>query len=209
MPALTSPPYTPDLPQKPPAGCVALSLLPLTMKTYSLRYLIAALLLALAVPSAMAQWMWIDQNKVRHASDRPPPPDVPEKDILQRPRNLPPPKKTAGAAAAPAQPASPAASAASAAGDTVAEAKPRTDPALEAKRRAAEQERKAAEAAEQERTNAARAENCSRAKNYLQTLESGIRIQRTSPQGEREFLDDAQRAQEAQRAKDAVARDCR
>lgn len=177
------------------------------MKTYSLRYSIAALLIALAAPSAMAQWMWIDQNKVRHASDRPPPPDVPEKDILQRPRNLPPPKKTSAASPAPAE--SPAASAASAAGDTVAEVKPRTDPALEAKRRAAEQEKKAAETAEQERVNASRAENCSRAKNYMQTLESGIRIQRTSPQGEREFLDDAQRAQEMQRAKDAVARDCR
>jgi type IV secretory pathway VirB10-like protein len=178
------------------------------MNTYSLRHLIAAVLIAGVAPSVMAQWMWIDQNKVRHASDRPPPPDVPEKDILQRPRNLPPPK---AAAAAPAQPASAAASsaAASAPGDNVADAKARTDPALEAKRRAAEQEKKAAADAEQQRTNAARAENCSRAKNYLQTLESGIRIQRTSPQGEREFLDDAQRAQEAQRAKDAVARDCR
>jgi hypothetical protein len=181
------------------------------MNTSSLRHSIAAVLIAVAAPSVMAQWMWIDQNKVRHASDRPPPPDIPDKDILQRPRNLPPPK--AAAAAAAAQTASPAASSAasvaSAAGDTVAEAKARTDPALEAKRRAAEQEKKAKEAADQERVNAARAENCSRAKNYLQTLESGIRIQRTSPQGEREFLDDAQRAQESQRAKDAVARDCR
>lgn len=175
------------------------------MNTSSLRRLIAAVLLALVVPSVMAQWMWIDQNKVRHASDRPPPPDIPEKDILQRPRNLPPPKT---AAAPSAQPASPAASAALAPG-AVADAKARSDPQLEARRRAAEQEKKAAEAADQERVNTARAENCARAKNYLQTLESGIRIQRTSPQGEREFLDDAQRAQETQRAKDAVARDCR
>jgi hypothetical protein len=177
------------------------------MNTSSLRHSIAAVLIAVAAPSVMAQWMWIDQNKVRHASDRPPPPDIPDKDILQRPRNLPPPKAAPAAAAQPASPA--ASSAASAVGDTVAEAKARTDPALEAKRRAAEQEKKAKEAADQERVNAARAENCSRAKNYLQTLESGIRIQRTSPQGEREFLDDAQRAQESQRAKDAVARDCR
>jgi hypothetical protein len=178
------------------------------MKNYSL-VLSAALLTAVAAPPANAQWVWTDQNKVRHASDRPPPPEVPEKDIIQRPRNLPPPKAPPAAAA---NVAALPASAASAPSDKVADAQQqqqRSDPALEAKRRAAEQEKKAAADAEQQRINAARAENCGRAKNYLQTLESGIRIQRTSPQGEREFVDDAQRAQETQRAKDAIARDCR
>jgi hypothetical protein len=40
-------------------------------------------------------------------------------------------------------------------------------------------------------------------------MESGMRIARVRPDGEREYLSDAQRASEAQRARDAVASDCR
>ncbi len=161
---------------------------------------LAALTLLLAAPAALAQWVWTDQNKQRHASDRPPPPEVPEKDILQKPRGL---------ANVPAGITTAAASSASAPAAAASDAKPKSDPALEAKRRATEQEKKASEAAEQARANAARAENCSRARNYLQTLESGVRIVHTNPQGERAVLDDPAREQETQRTRDAVTKECR
>ena len=45
---------------------------------------LATLLMALS-PTADAQWRWRDKNGQVNASDRPPPKDVPDKDILSRP----------------------------------------------------------------------------------------------------------------------------
>ena len=52
-------------------------------------------------------------------------------------------------------------------------------------------------------------ENCARAKEYARTVESGQRLTRTNEKGEREFLDDTQRAREAARARQIIASDCR
>ena len=41
------------------------------------------------------------------------------------------------------------------------------------------------------------------------TMESGMRVVRVRPDGEREYLSDEQRAGEAQRARAAMASDCR
>lgn len=159
------------------------------------------LLLPLAAPT-YAQWVWRDQNRQLHASDRPPPPEVPDKDIIQRPPGIP-------ARPAPASAPRPADAASPPAPAVVADAPPRSDPALEARRRAAEQEKKASEADATQKADAARKDSCARARSYMQTLDSGIRIARTNAQGEREILDDAARAQEVQRTKDVIARDCR
>jgi hypothetical protein len=65
---------------------------------------------------------------------------------------------------------------------------------------------KQAEAAEQ---LSAKKENCTLAQNQLRTMESGQRISRTDASGERYFLDDAQIAQEAAKARQAVQQWCK
>lgn len=160
---------------------------------------LAAVLAATAAGPLHAQWKWRDKSGQIHASDLPPPRDIADKDVLQRP-------------AAPVRRASPpaaAASAASAAPGLVPAAAPRVDPELEARRRAAEEQQRQKQAQEEQRVAAARAENCERARAQLRTLDSGIRVARVNDKGEREILDDAQRADEVQRARNVVASDCR
>lgn len=154
---------------------------------------LAALVFALAAPAAHAQWKWRDKSGQVNASDRPPPLEVPEKDILSRPtpdaRRLAP---------------TPAASAA---------VPPRTAPAgdreLEARKRGAEQEQAAKAKAEEERLAAQRAENCRRARSHVAALESGQRIARVNDKGEREILDDRGRADEMRQARAVITSDCR
>ncbi|MBI3156844.1 MAG: DUF4124 domain-containing protein [Burkholderiales bacterium] len=167
-----------------------------------------AIALALAATPAAAQWKWRDRSGQITVSDIPPPRDIPERDILERP----PPPSARPAPAAPAPGAAPAGAAAAgdaapAAGKT-AEA-PRVDPELEARRRAAEQEQSARQRASDEKLAAQRAENCRAARGHLAALESGQRLVRVNDKGEREFLDDRQRASEMQRARDVIASDCR
>ncbi|MCK6433297.1 MAG: DUF4124 domain-containing protein [Burkholderiaceae bacterium] len=156
--------------------------------------LCAALVAALP---AHAQWKWKDSSGQVHISDRPPPADVPDASILQRP------------AAPTVRRAAPAAAAASvAASGPSAASRPRVDSELEARMKKAEQEQKAKAKAEEERVAASRAENCRRARQQLAALESGMRVVRMNDKGEREYLDDAQRAAEVQRARQLIASEC-
>lgn len=162
---------------------------------------IAALsaLLVTAAPDASAQWKWKDAKGQVHISDLPPPRDIPDKDVMQRPA------ETARRAAATA------AVQASAAGASAPApmAKPKVDPEIEARRARQEQEQKAKEKANEEKANSQRAENCQRARQHLATLESGMRIARVNDKGEREILDDKARAEEMQRARQVMASECR
>lgn len=155
--------------------------------------LIAAAVLA-ATPAAQAQWKWKDAQGQVHISDLPPPREVPDKDVLQRPSIKS--KPVASTAAAPASGAS-------------GPDKARVDPELQAKRGRAEQAQKDKARADDERLAAQRAENCQRARQQLATLDSGIRIARVNAEGQREFLDDNARAAEAARAQQIIASDCR
>lgn len=170
-----------------------------------------ALLFGLTLTAAMAahaQYQWIDKDGRRVFSDRPPPADVPAKNLLSQPRvsqsvtgrgaPVVPPADASAAAATPA--ASRPAAAASAAGGV--------DKALEEKKRKAEQAEAEKKKAEDARVAAARAENCKRAMSSKATIDSGIRMARINSKGEREFLDDAQRAEELKRANDIIASDC-
>jgi len=148
--------------------------------------------LALSVP-AQAQWKWRDSRGQIHVSDIPPPRDIPEKDVLQRPD---PAARKAPAAVA----AAPAASAAGKAG---------ADPELEERKRKAEQEQAERKKADDKKAQTARADNCQRAREQLATMDSGMRVVRIRPDGEREYLSDEQRASEAQSARNAIATDCR
>lgn len=158
-----------------------------------LRATALALALAGAATLAQAQWKWRDKSGQVNVSDRPPPMDVAEKDILARPT----PESLRRPAPAPA------ASAASA---------PLRGPLerdMAQRRRAADQEQSAKAKAEEERVAAQRAENCRRARNHMAALESGQRMARVNDKGEREVLDDRGRAEEMRQAREVIASDCK
>jgi hypothetical protein len=159
--------------------------------------LVAALVLALTAPVVHAQWKWRDKTGQVNASDRPPPLDIPEKDILARPAPVPEFRRVLPAAAA------------SAASATEPARAPAGDRELEARRRAAEQEQARKTKAEEERLATQRAENCRRARSHLSAMESGQRIARVNDKGEREVLDDRGRAEEMRQAREVIASDCR
>ena len=52
-------------------------------------------------------------------------------------------------------------------------------------------------------------EGCERTKEYLRTLESGQRIARTNPSGERYYMDDSQVAQEVAKAQQSMKQACK
>jgi hypothetical protein len=138
------------------------------------------------------QWRWRDASGQLHASDLPPPPGIPEKDILERPpvqrRLLPP---------VPASAPAPKGAASGA------------DAELDARRRRAAEQQAEQQRQQQAQDASVRAENCTRARGMLQGLLDGQRMTRVNAQGEREVLDDQQRAAEVQRARAVIASDCR
>ena len=157
--------------------------------------LAAAACLLLSAP-AEAQWKWRDSRGQIHISDIPPPRDVPDKDVLQRPEIV------------ARKPAPPPVAAASAAAVT-APGKAPIDPELEERRKRTEQEQAARSKADEQKSIAIRKENCQRAREQMATLDSGQRIARIRADGEREILDDEARAKEARRAREAIASECR
>jgi len=171
------------------------------MKTSSnplVRTALVALALVLGSGAAFAQgiWKWRDKDGRVQISDRPPPNEVPEKDILQRPNS----------ARVPV--AAPAAS--DAASD--APSPPRVDASLEAKKNKSQAEQLAADKAKKDAEAAKRAqvkaENCQRARNYMQGLDTGLRLSRVNEQGQREFLDDNARAAEVARTRETINANC-
>lgn len=140
----------------------------------------AALLLA-ASPLALAQYMWLDEKGVKQFSDRPPPPNVPEKRILKAPGkpqfNPHAPAEAEAAASAPAAKPAP----------TLAERnadfnKRKTEAAQAEKQAAADAQRKADEAA-----------NCNAARQNQQALDQGLRLSTYDKNGERGYMNDQQR----------------
>jgi hypothetical protein len=145
---------------------------------------------------AAAQWKWKDSRGQVVVSDTPPPRDIPERDVLQKP-NLVVQRSAAQLTPAASAPAA----------ETVAKA--RVDPELEARRKKAEGEQQAKQRADEEKIALQRADNCKRARAYVETLNSGIRVTRLNEKGEQEYIDDAQRAAEMQRARQGIESDCR
>jgi len=161
--------------------------------------LLALLVASLLALPAEAQWKWKDKGGHVQYSDLPPPSGTADQDILMRPSV----RRTTTSAMAPA-------SAASVVAAASAPAPRSADPELEARRKKAEDDAAAKNKAEADRVAKARAENCTRAKQQLATLESGIRlVQANAKTGEREFLDDKQRADQMKTTKDVIASDCR
>jgi hypothetical protein len=70
----------------------------------------------------------------------------------------------------------------------------------------ADAEKKQADAQARAETDAA---DCERARGYLKSLDDGMRMVRTNPDGSRELLDEGQRAAEAQRTREIVEKRCK
>lgn len=159
------------------------------MKTFRL----LALAVACALPAlAAAQWQWVDKDGRKVFSDQAPPASVPDSKIVKRPG--------AGFGGVPETAAAPAAPAPKVSGK---------DKELEEKKKQAEAAEAEKQKAEEEKVAAVRQENCKRFKSAKATLDSGVRIAHTNDKGEREILDDNQRAAEVRRIDDLIARDCR
>ena len=165
--------------------------------------LLVALAASLIALPAAAQWKWRDKGGHVQYSDLPPPPGTADADVLARPSA----SMRRGTPATVAPTAAPA----SAAVATATASSPRAaDPELEAKRKKAEAEVAARNKAEQERVAALKLDNCSRARAQMSTLQSGIRLATTNAKtGEREFMDDKQRADETRRVQEVISNDCK
>jgi Domain of unknown function (DUF4124) len=164
------------------------------MKAARLTLLALTCLLPLA---ASAQWQWLDKDGRKVFSDKAPPPEIAPERILKGPKGhviVPDAKADAAPAAVPVSTALP---------------KPTgSDKALEerkSKAAAAEAEQKKAEEA---KVAAAKAENCNRARANKASYDSGVRMMRVDAKGERQFIDDNQKAEEVKRLNEVIARDC-
>ena len=152
---------------------------------------------------ALAQWQWIDKDGRKVFSDRSPPAEIQEKDILKRPGG------SYRATAIPAGditavPPAPATSSGKAGAPKLSG----KDKELEARKKQTEAEEAARKKAEEDKLAVAKADTCDRAKRYLATLQSGMRLSNTNAKGEREVMDDAKRAEEVKRAQGAADSNC-
>ncbi|SEK30364.1 protein of unknown function [Roseateles sp. YR242] len=160
-------------------------------KSLPLSLLCGLVLLSLA-PVAQAQWKWRDADGRVQYSDRPPPGNVAEKDILGRPS-----ASALRAMNAPAKPASAPASAAAPVAQSASDA---------AARQKAEKERKAADDKARAEMDA---ENCKQAQNQMRLLESGVRIAVKNDKGEREMVDDSARQTQMKQAQTVISVSCK
>ncbi len=151
--------------------------------------------------TAFAQWQWIDNDGHKVFSDRAPPADIVDKNILKRPasRAVAPPSD--GDTEQPTSAGAPVVlpGAAKAVG---------VDKELEARKKQAAEAEAAKRKAEEGRVTKAKVENCARAKQAKASLDSGVRISRTNAAGEREFMDDSAKATELKRIQGIIASDC-
>ena len=80
---------------------------------------------------------------------------------------------------------------------------------LEFRKRLKESQENADKAKKEKEVSAEKQEQCASASRYLRSLESGERIALRDEKGERYFLDDAQRAQEIEKARKAAQENCK
>lgn len=162
-----------------------------------LRKLLLLVLACFWASGAFAQWQWLDKDGRKVFSDRPPPSDVPDKNILKQPH-------------AGSQPRAPAPAASAAAPVTAQAAAPGLgkDKQLEDNKAKAEAAEAAKKKAEEERVAKVRTDNCARARLLKVQLAPGRLVASTNAKGERSFMDDATRESELRRVDDIIASDC-
>lgn len=159
-------------------------------------------LTCLVATSALAQWQWTDKEGRKIFSDRPPPSDILDKDIVKRPhsRTVPVQLAPAPVESSQAAPAKQASNMPQLSG---------VDKDLLEKKKQAEDAEAAKKKAEEEKALKARVENCARAKQAKATFDSGVRVARQNDKGEREVMDEAARATETKRIQTIIDADCR
>jgi len=162
---------------------------------------IGLLALACTLPlAAAAQWQWLDKDGRKVFSDKAPPPDVPADRILKGPK---------GQMIAPQAAASPATPSAEPTPAGAGVPKPLgKDKALEERRKQLASNEADKKKAEDAKYAELRSDNCGRAKQAKAGYESGVRMARVDSKGERQYVDDAQRATEMKRLDEVIARDC-
>jgi len=115
--------------------------------------------------------------------------------------DTPPPGVKTTAISTPAAPAAPA-------GPAKKGAKPPADPEQEFRKRQIEAQKSREKEQQAQQQAEAKQQNCERTREALRVLESGQRIARVDKEGERYYLDEQQTAQETERARQAVQKNC-
>ncbi len=164
----------------------------------------AFVLAAVLAAPAVAQWAWRDETGRLVFSDRPPPANIKAENIVRQPGGA---NRSFSAVAAPV-PAEEENAPGKAEGKQPTGPKTLAEREMESRKRQQERAEAEKKQAEEQANLAAKRENCERTRGYLRALEDGVRIRRTDAQGNAEFLDDAQRAAEIQKARDNIARAC-
>ena len=168
---------------------------------------LVTLILALACPTAQAQWAWQCRDEKGHMvySDAAPPPSVPASRIIRNPNSrmattyeaLPAPasgvKAADPAAAKPSQPASAAAA---------------SNPDEELRKRLADRAKKEQEEAKRAELAQRKQAECERLRNETAYMQEGRRVGTAQPDGSIAYMDDNQRAAAVQRNQAAISATC-
>jgi len=163
---------------------------------------------------AAAQWAWRDESGHTVYSDQPPPAGVKPNDVLHEPTSAP---RVAPSdvpepepVAAPPAADSPTAAAAPASVQNATAPHAPTVAEREADFRKRVKERADAEkkVADAQSESAQKAADCERARGYMKSLDSGMRLVRTNADGTRELLSDEQRNAEVQRTREIIQSRC-
>ena len=162
--------------------------------------------LLLAGPVLAGTWQWRDAAGRMVYSDLPPPPSVPASQILRAPTPASPAEQST---AAPAQAASQPAAAARAPA-AAAPAAPRgwAEREQDFRKRAADREEDERKQREEREQTARAVRACQDARSALRTLESGIRVSTIDAQGERQVIDEDERARRIGAARQEIVRSC-
>lgn len=176
-----------------------------------IRAAIALLIVSAGFVSAPseAQWAWKDGNGRLVYSDRPPPSDIKPANIMRQPST-----QTLANPAPASGPIEDAAKPSDANNSDTKNAPPSNAPKTVAEREMEFRKRQQEKAegdkkgAEEQTKNATKTAECDRARGYMRSLEDGVRITRTDAAGNREFLDDAARAAEADRTRKIIQSIC-
>ena len=152
-------------------------------------------LVAASAPAFAQTYKWTDADGKVHYSDQPPPTNA-SKQVTVKPRK--PSASTSTANPAATEKGAPAAKAKTYV-EQEADFRKRQ---VEAAEREAADKKKADEVAEKK-------QNCDQARAQLRSLQAGGRVTRTNAQGEREYMSDAQIAQEIERGKKLVENWCK
>jgi len=155
---------------------------------------------------AWAQWAWRDERGRPVYSDVPPPPGIKPGAILQQPTLAPEPSPSDSSEAPQPGTANAAPRAAPALAPTAPTMAEREQEFRKRMKDRADAEKKQAD---QQAQLARNAEDCQRARGYMKSLEDGIRLVRTNPDGGREMLDESQRDAEAQRTQQMIQDRCK